>query len=149
ITLLQSIYLRTRTCIPLISKSYATGPYPKHEFQAMLEREVLRNDGSLLPVRLDQTDLPALSSGIAFVNYDREEPERLADLVKDRLQHANRRPALATTVPTPLQHERQKVSLKSHVRQPATESFVISAPRILDLVLDAQQYASPELRARL
>jgi hypothetical protein len=39
--------------------------------------------------------------------------------------------------------------LPTHVRKPASESYVISTPELLDKCLDPHQYVSPEMRARL
>jgi hypothetical protein len=67
IILLRDIYLnRARVRVPLISKSYVSGPYPKHELQTMLERELLKSSGSLLPVRLDQAEPPVCVPRLPF-----------------------------------------------------------------------------------
>jgi hypothetical protein len=148
ISLLRDIYLnRARVCVPLISNSYVSGPYPKHELQAILERELLNSSGSLLPVRLDQAKVPGLSAAVAFLDYGREGPEGLADLIANRLRLISINESLPTTVTAqPVWNE---VSLGTHVRNPASESYVISTPELVDKCEDPHQYASSEMRAHL
>lgn len=147
IILLRDIYLnRARVCVPLISQSYANGPYPKNELRAMLERELLTSSSSLLPVRLDEAQVPGLSATTACLNYDREGPKGLADLIASRLQVlcGNDSLSIPTSIPSQLE-----VRLQTHVRKPASESYAISTPELLDKCKDPHQYASAEMRARL
>src|SRR5215469_13321927 len=58
---LREIYLKARFCIPIISKNYATGAYPPYEFAVLRERLLLENAGSILPIRVDDSDPPGLS----------------------------------------------------------------------------------------
>jgi hypothetical protein len=150
--LLREVYLeKARLCVPLISRAYVQGSYPKHELSVILERELLGAAGALLPVRLDDAEAPGLSRLIAFVPYDREGPEGIAALIAERLKtpaevgsaREQPQPTRAST-PAPARHV-----LSSHARVPPSKALGISDPELLDLVRQTPQNASAELQARL
>ena len=83
---LRGVYERARYCLPLLSKDYVTASFAKHELHVMLERELLTNSGSLLPVRLDDAEIPGIGRMIAFIDFATTGPAGIADLVSERLK---------------------------------------------------------------
>lgn len=149
VVLLREIYLKARFCVPLISRSYVSGSYPKHELSIMLEREVLQTAGSLLPVHLDNTEAPGLSKTIAFVDYSTEGPEGIAALIARRLRDSS---TASNDVEHWLIKDLHAVAphfLSTHVRHLPSESFSVGVPELISLVRNPRQHASAAMRARL
>jgi hypothetical protein len=69
-TYLSEVYSRrSRYCILILSKSYRDKQWANHERSAALER-ALKNRGReyIIPVRLDNTDIPGILSTIGYVD---------------------------------------------------------------------------------
>lgn len=83
---LHDVYLRrARFCIMFVSKAYAHKAWPRHERQAAQERAFKQSDMEyILPVRIDDTDVPGVPSTIGYVRMD-QGPEHVADLVCSKL----------------------------------------------------------------
>jgi TIR domain len=66
-THLRNVYRRqARCCIAIISRHYLERGWTKYELGAALER-LLEEEGYLLPLRLDDTEIPSLPEGIGYV----------------------------------------------------------------------------------
>jgi AAA domain/TIR domain len=66
--LLGEIYAkRSRYCLILISKDYAAKPWTNHERQFALSRALQERRAYILPLKLDDTNLPGLSCGATLI----------------------------------------------------------------------------------
>jgi hypothetical protein len=66
---LHRVYSKTaRYCVVFVSKSYADKAWPRHELRSALERAIQQMGSEyVLPIRLDDTELPGLQSTVAYV----------------------------------------------------------------------------------
>jgi serine/threonine protein kinase len=89
---LPEVYRRdARFCIILVSKHYASKAWPNHERRAALDRAIREFDRDyILPIRLDDTNLPGLSESTAYVSASKG-IDYISDLVIDKLRRS--RPA--------------------------------------------------------
>ena len=150
ITYLREVYLKAHFCVPIISKNYVSGAYPRHELNVMLERALLDNVNYILPVRLDNSEVPGMSKLVVTVNYDSEGPAGIATLIQQKLAFKKtgqtNRQLSANQFVCP---EKPKAGLAFYQRHPAKHALRISERSLLTLALDYKQYASAEMRARL
>lgn len=65
---LREIYTRqARCCVAIISRNYVAGGWPTFELQAAQERALI-DDGYLLPIRLDDADVPSLPRSMGYAS---------------------------------------------------------------------------------
>lgn len=74
---------RARLCLVFVSRAYALKPFPRLERQAAQATAVLAEKPYIIPVRLDDTEIPGLLPTIAYVSG--KTPEGLAQLVASKL----------------------------------------------------------------
>ena len=88
---LDEVYrLRARCCIVFVSKDYAAGIWTSHELKSALARALIANEEYLLPVRLDQTELPGLRPSVAYRTVrSSEDVRQIADLLIEKLGRRN------------------------------------------------------------
>jgi hypothetical protein len=115
----------------------------------MIERDLLDNTESLLPVRLDNADARGLSKLICTVRYDEVGPIGIADLIAQRLAGESKQNL--RTLPTRIEESPSELSnvLPTHVRRPVKHSFSFGDKRLLQLVTDSKQSESAAMRSRL
>lgn len=81
---LSDVYQRrARLCILFVSKAYASKPFPRLERQSAQATALLRDEPYIIPVRLDNADVPGLLSTIAYVSG--KTPQALAQLITAKL----------------------------------------------------------------
>jgi hypothetical protein len=88
---LQTIYReKAAYCLVFVSESYVQSAYTKLEFRTALSR-ALESDEYVKPVRLDDAELPGLSSTVAFLDARQgrlyADPARLAPVIVDALRN--------------------------------------------------------------
>jgi hypothetical protein len=72
---LQDVYQNlSRFCVMFISKTYARKDWTHFELQAALSRALIERTAYILPIRIDDTVLPGLSSAVAYLDFTSEEP---------------------------------------------------------------------------
>ncbi len=71
-------------CVPLISKKYVESVWAKREKNAALERALIE-DGYLIPVRLDDTEVPGISGAIGYLDARRDSISEIADVIATKL----------------------------------------------------------------
>jgi hypothetical protein len=77
---------RSRFCVMLISRHYAEGVWTNHERKAA-QAQALLNDGEyILPIRLDDTELPGLNRTIAYLDIHEDGPRQIALLLAEKLR---------------------------------------------------------------
>jgi hypothetical protein len=88
-THLSELYLRrARYCIPLLSRHYVEKPWTRHELAAAQARAFAQKEPYLLPVRLDDTDVPGLLPTVRFVTWADHGSDTITELVLERLRGA-------------------------------------------------------------
>lgn len=87
-TLLASVYRdRARYCVMFVSKHYVSKAYPVHERQHAIERQLReRGEDYILPVRIDDTELPDLPGTICYEDIRKTSLVELAHLLKEKLE---------------------------------------------------------------
>ncbi len=81
---LSEIYQnKARLCIVFVSAAYAKKPFTRIERQAAQARAMESDEPYIIPVRLDDSEIPGLLSSIAYVSG--KTPEALAQLIASKL----------------------------------------------------------------
>lgn len=96
---LDSIYRhQSRFCVMFVSKAYADREWTNHERQSALARALKERGSSyVLPIRVDDTDLPGLPDTIAFFSLREMTLEEIAIRLIKRVRQAKRRSAVDGT----------------------------------------------------
>lgn len=83
---LDLIYRKvSRFCVIFVSEAYARNVWTKHELRSAQARALIDGSEYLLPVRLDDTDLPGLPPTIGYVDIATTSDEQLADLIVEKV----------------------------------------------------------------
>ena len=78
---LQSAYReKARFCVVLVSKAYAKKRWPQHEFRSAQERALV-DDEYILPVIIENLELPGLYTTKGYLDARQKSPEEIADLL--------------------------------------------------------------------
>ena len=72
---------KSRYVVMFVSKNYAAKVWPTHERRSALARAVSEKREYVLPVRIDNTELPGLLPTIAYVNLAGKTPQQLSELI--------------------------------------------------------------------
>ena len=83
---LQEIYeKRADRAVLFISKEYVEKAWPRHERRAILSR-AMREDGEyVLPVRFDDTEVPGLPEGVAYLRAHDYSAAELAAMIAEKI----------------------------------------------------------------
>ena len=85
---LSDLYrLRSRYCVMFISRNYAEKLWTNHERKAAQERAFKENQTYILPIRVDDTDIPGVLSTVGYVNWNNESVETIADMIKYKIDN--------------------------------------------------------------
>lgn len=76
---------KARYCLILISKNYPTKPWTQVERRSAQARAFRQPGEYILPVRLDDTEIPGLLSTIAYLDLRHQSVEEIADQVVKKL----------------------------------------------------------------
>jgi len=86
---LDDVYRRRATyCVVFISHAYLQKLWTKHELKSAQARAFEENREYILPVRLDETELPGVLPTTGYVSA--KSPEELAELIIEKLQQTDR-----------------------------------------------------------
>jgi len=86
-TYLSELYQnKSRYCILFLSKHYAAKLWTKHELRSAQARALREQGAYLLPLRLDDTEIPGVLPTIAYLDWYQETPETIADLIVKKLR---------------------------------------------------------------
>lgn len=77
---------RATFVVPLVSRSYAGKAWPRHEFRSALATAIEAEGERILPVRLDDTELPGLRGTIAYLDGRKLSPRAVADAILQKLR---------------------------------------------------------------
>jgi TIR domain len=93
--LLDEVYRkRARFTVVFISRYYASKPWTQHERQSAQARALTNVGPYILPVRLDDSELPGLRPTVAYIDARNTSVERLVGLIEQKLSTA---PGIATS----------------------------------------------------
>lgn len=91
---LDQIYRHdSRFCVMFVSEHYARKMWTKHERQSAFDRALISDTEYVLPVRFDDTDLPALRVGTGYLDLRRLTPRELAEMIAEKVGAAVAAPA--------------------------------------------------------
>lgn len=77
---------QARFCVPLLSHSYVTSKWTKHELKSAQERSLESEEEYILPIRIDDIPVPGLRSTITYINYPQSSADEIAQLIAAKLQ---------------------------------------------------------------
>ncbi len=77
----------TRYFVPFISKHYLSKPITTDEFRTALSTDVQKFGGYILPLKMDDTKIPAdlLLPSTEYIRVDGKSPEAVADILHERV----------------------------------------------------------------
>lgn len=88
---LTDIYKRrAKYCLAFVSAAYAGKDWARLELRSAQDRALSLNREYILPVRLDDTELPGLPSTVAYVDARRQTVSEIVDLVTQKLGRLGR-----------------------------------------------------------
>lgn len=95
ISIFSKIYFeRARFFVPFLSGAYATKDWTAHELKSAQVRAFQqKNKEYILPIRLDDTDVPGILPTIGHLRYGDHTPEQIVDLILEKLDRSDRPPA--------------------------------------------------------
>ena len=76
---------KARYCVMFLSKQYASKLWTNHELQAAQSRAFKEQNVYILPIRLDDTEVPGILPTIACLYWHQETPEAIADTILSKL----------------------------------------------------------------
>lgn len=75
-----------RYCIIIVSKHYAEKVWTKHELRSAFERALREDREYILPIRLDDVDLPELNKNLVHVDIRKTSIDEVVQYVLDKLK---------------------------------------------------------------
>jgi hypothetical protein len=85
---------RARFCVMFLSAHYATKAWTNHELKAAQARAYRENEEYILPVRLDDTDIPGIRPTTGYLDLRRLSVEELAQIAIQKIIGARARAAV-------------------------------------------------------
>ena len=86
-TYLYDLYkLRAKYCIIFVSKYYAQKMWTNHERKAAQARAINEHKEYILPIKLDDTEIPGLPQTVGYINWFDETPEKIAEYLLKKLE---------------------------------------------------------------
>jgi CheY-like chemotaxis protein len=81
-TYLSDVYQnKARYCVMFLSKHYSAKLWTNHERESAQARAFKENEEYILPIRLDNTEIPGIPSTIAYLGWPPETAETIADAI--------------------------------------------------------------------
>ena len=83
---LQGVYRdRAQYCVVFVSDSYAKKLWPRHELKQAQSRAFSESQEYILPVRLDDTEVPGLSATVGYIDLRHHTVAELNDVILQKL----------------------------------------------------------------
>jgi len=83
---LQSVYRdKAKYCVIFVSEHYAAKAWPKHELRQAQARAFKEEGDYILPLRLDDTELPGLNSTVGYIDLRHNDVAQVQDLLLQKL----------------------------------------------------------------
>lgn len=84
---LNDIYKnKAKYCLMVISQSYRDKQWTNHERKAAQARAFSQNKEYILPLKLDDTEIPGLNETIGYVDYRNSNSDEVVTLLKNKLK---------------------------------------------------------------
>jgi len=80
---------KAKYCVIFISTHYIRKGWPTFEKQHALSRQIKEKEGYILPIKLDEVDLPGLPGIIGYIDGRNKSSKDLALLIKQKVQQNN------------------------------------------------------------
>jgi hypothetical protein len=82
----QEIYRdRARYCVIFVSAAYAEKTWARHELKQAQARAIKEHREYILPVRLDDTEIPGLNATVGYIDLREHSVQELRDLILKKL----------------------------------------------------------------
>ena len=92
---LDTIYRKkSKYCIAIISKYYKDKIWTRYELRSALAKAILNDEEYILPIRLDDTDIPGLPQTIGYLDSSKYTIEEIVYLLLQKLQIVNLRDSI-------------------------------------------------------
>ncbi|KAF5432386.1 hypothetical protein C5S36_08620 [Candidatus Methanophagaceae archaeon] len=83
---LQSVYRDwSQFCVLFLSQAYAQKHWTRHELKQAQARAFLERKEYILPVRIDDTEIPGINETIGYIDLRSTPVEEIADLLVEKL----------------------------------------------------------------
>ena len=100
---LHEVYFRrAKYCLLIASKEYSQKAWPTHERQSAQARALQEKSGYILPLRVDETEIPGLPSTISYIDMNDETVESVVQLISDKLASSTTFPSSVRNPPESL-----------------------------------------------
>ena len=76
-------------CIIFVSKHYVAKAWTKHELRSAQARAFQQNSEYILPIKLDETELPGTPGTIAYIDVRHRKIDEIANLLLEKLNRSN------------------------------------------------------------
>ena len=87
-TLHEIFAKKARYCVMFVSKHYLEKRWPRHERRSAMERAIADNTEYILPLRIDDTELPGLPSTVGYLRYSDEGVDHICKVLLRKLRRA-------------------------------------------------------------
>lgn len=89
-TYLDELYrFKAIFCVVFLSENYATKLWTNHERESAQSKAFLQNRPYILPIRLDNTEIPGIRPTVAYLTWSNESAESIADILVKKLKNDN------------------------------------------------------------
>jgi TIR domain len=79
---------RSQFCVIFISENYKKKAYPNHERQAAQAKAFSESFEYILPIKLDDTDIPSILPTMGYVDYRKSSVSEICDILTVKIDHA-------------------------------------------------------------
>jgi len=86
---------KARYCVMFFSQYYVAKAWTKHELKAAQARALNENNEYILPIRLDNTDIPGILQTTAYLNWHEETLESVAEAILEKLGNVSHQPRIS------------------------------------------------------
>jgi hypothetical protein len=90
---------KARFCVIFLSAAYARKAWTRHEMKAAQTRAFRENEDYILPVRLDDTEIPGIGETVAYLDLRRDTIEEVAQIAVEKIRAARSRAAGGQVLP--------------------------------------------------
>jgi len=87
---LQSVYRdKAQYCVVFLSQAYAQKLWPRHELESAQARAFREHKEYILPVKIDDTEIPGINETIGYIDLRSTSLEKIADMLVEKLSSQN------------------------------------------------------------
>lgn len=79
-----------RYCIVFVSENYIRKAWTKHELRSAQARAFQQNSEYILPIKLDDTELPGLPGTICYIDFRQTSIKEIVNLLSEKIGIANK-----------------------------------------------------------